>query len=168
MFPTSNGGTRVESLDESFLIPPAEEYTINGLDHIGSYIPRLFDTSNDFKSLSFFDTSGRGLGLHSRDGRIEAVFTLCKRTELRTERLIRSFFMSLGVQPSKDYLADNGGRPDATLVLAYPLNRNLSEAVAFVRRILIELCGVQPGGGLQIKYWTKRKQRKASGSHLNI
>jgi hypothetical protein len=157
IFPKSDGGSRVESSRESFDIPPAEKYEANGLHHIGSYISRLFEPTNDFKSLSFFSTNGRGLGLHSHDGKIEAVFTLSSQTERGAEHAIRSFFESLGEGPSADYVAENGGIPGAALVLSYSLSHDLDGTVSLVHRMLVELCQVRPESDLQIKYWIKKK-----------
>jgi hypothetical protein len=161
MFQTPDGSSRVNASDESFLIPSADRYSINGLDHISSYISRLFEYSSDFKSISIFTPSGdRGLALHSRNGKIEAVLSLCKQKELEMEHSIRSFFKSLGIRPSKDYLASNGRRVNATLVLVYPLDYDLQKVATFARRILVELYEVRPDGGLQIKYWRKKRTVK--------
>jgi hypothetical protein len=57
--------------------------------------------------------------------------------------------------PSHDYLAGNGGVPDATRILDYPIGGSTAEVTALTKRILQELCGVSPTEALDIKYEDK-------------
>jgi hypothetical protein len=54
-----------------------------------------------------------------------------------------------------DYLAGNGGVPDATRILEYPLSGSTVEVTALTKRILQELCSVSPTEALDIKYTAK-------------
>ena len=77
------------------------------------------------------------------------------RQESQREAAIRAFFSSLGIAPSQDYLAGNGGVPDATRILDYPIKGSTAEVTALTKRILQELCGVSATEALDISYGDK-------------
>jgi hypothetical protein len=90
--------------------------------------------------------------LHATGGTVEAHLTVEWRQEPNREVAIRTFFASLGTPPSEDYLAGNGGIPDATRLLAYPLRGDALALAELTKRILRELCGVSPAEPLNIGY----------------
>ena len=133
-----------------------DRYATNGFNHIDAYLTRLLVPTNRFKYLSMFTPDGtRGFGLDAKDGIVTASLTVEWRQEGQREATIRSFFNSFGVIPSRDYLAGNGGVPDATRVLEYPVRGNAGEVTALTKRILQELCGVAPTEALNIEYREK-------------
>ena len=96
-----------------------------------------------------------GFGFSVRDGVVEADLTVEWRREARREASIRAFFSSLGIAPSHDYLAGNGGVGDATRILDYRTTASTAEITALTKRILQELCGVSPTEALNISYRDK-------------
>ncbi len=136
--------------------PAPDHYAKNGFDHIEPYVSRLLVPTNQFKFLHLFTPDGkRGFGFSARDGVVEASLTVEWRQEAQREATIRAFFRSLGIAPSRDYLAGNGGVPDAMRFLEYPISGSAAEVTALTKRILQELCGVSPTEALDISYGDK-------------
>ena len=136
--------------------PAPDHFEKNAFDHLEPYVSRLLAPSNRFKFLHIFTPDGnRGFGLTVRGGLVEAGINLDWRKEGQREATIRSFFGSLGVAPSQDYLAGNGGVPDATRILEYPVKGSTADVTALTKRILQELCGVSPAEALNISYGEK-------------
>jgi hypothetical protein len=135
---------------------PPDHYATDGFSYVEPYISHLLVPTNRVKFLHIFTPDGnRGFGLHARDGVVEASLTVEWRQDTQREATIRSFFSSLGIAPSRDYLAGNGGVPEATRMLEYPLNGDTVEVTALTKRILQELCSVSPTEALDIKYTDK-------------
>lgn len=133
-----------------------DHYATNGFDHIEPYVSRLFAPTNRFKFLSIFTPDGnRGFGFHAKDGGVMATLTVEWRQEPQREAAIRTFFSSLGITPSRDYLAGNGGVPNATRILEYPIAGGTNAVTPLTKRILQELCNVSPTEALNIKYEDK-------------
>lgn len=147
------GGTITFSRTGVSLEPPADYYATNGFDRIESYVSRLLVPSTRFKHVSIFTPDGkRGVGLQAWDGKIEAGLTVDWRQDAEKEATIRSFFERLGIAPTRDWLAGDGGVPDATRCLTYPITGNADEVTAITKRILHELYGVSPTEALDIDY----------------
>jgi len=135
---------------------PPDHYATDGFSHVDPYISHLLVPTSRFKFLHIFTSDGnRGFGLHARDGVVEASLTVEWQQDPQREATIRSFFSSLGIVPSRDYLASNGGVPDATRILDYPLSGSAVEVTALTKRILQELCSVSPTEALDMKYTDK-------------
>jgi hypothetical protein len=155
-FVRPGGGTATFSrTGVSFGAAPAH-YATNGFNHIEPYVARLLVPTNTFKYLSFFTPDGnRGFGFNARNGLVQATLTVEWRQEAQREADIRAFFSSLGIVPSQDYLAGNGGVPDSTRILEYPVGGNPDQVTALTKRILKELCDVSPTEALGISYEDK-------------
>ena len=148
-----SGATVTFSRTGVSLEPAPDHYPTNGFDRIEPYVSRLLVPTNRFKFLSMFTPDrNRGFGLDAKDGVVEASLTVEWRQEAQREATIRSFFSSLGIAPSRDYLAGNGGVADATRILHYPVKGTVSEMTALTKRILQELCSVSPTEALDISY----------------
>jgi hypothetical protein len=153
---TSNGGGITLSQSGIAREPAPDHYASNGFDQIDPYISRLLVPTNRFKSIAIFTPDGnRGFGLDARDGVATAGLTVEWRQEAQREAAIRAFFKELQIEPSRDYLAGNGGVPDATRILDYPVKGNAAEVTILAKRILHELCGVSPNEALDITYRDK-------------
>ena len=112
--------------------------------------------TNTFKFLSLFTPDGtRGFGFNAKSGVVHLNLFVDWRQQPQREAAIRAFFSSLSITPLRDYLAGNGGVPDATRVLEYPVSGSPAEVTALTRRILQELCGVSPVEALDISYQEK-------------
>ena len=133
-----------------------DHYPTNGFDHIEPYVARFLVPSHKFKSLGISTPDGkRALSLRARDGKAEVFLSVEWRQEPEREAAIRSFFKSIGIAPSMDYLAANGGVQGSTRCLEYPIKGSASEVTALTQRILRELCGVTPTEALDIDYKDK-------------
>lgn len=131
-------------------------YLTNGFDHIGPYISRFLVPSHGLKSLGVSTPDGQhALLFTARDGKVEAFFSIEWRQKPEQETAIRKFFKSLCVSPTEDYLASNGGVPDSTRCLMYPIAGNADEVTALTKRILQELCGMSPTEAVDIEYRDK-------------
>jgi hypothetical protein len=152
-FSTPSGGTVTFSRTGGSLEAAPDHYATNGFDHIEAYVARLLVPTNQFKFLQLFTPDGtRGFGFDAKDGVVHAVLTIEWRQESQRETAIRAFFSSLGIAPSRDYLAGNGGVADATRMLEYPVIGSTAEMTKLTKRILQELSGVSPTEALDIKY----------------
>ena len=141
----SRGGLELESAPDYF--------TTNGFEQIQSYVSRLTAVTNGYQFLHIFTPDRmRGFGLSSEEGVVKAGLTVEWRDEAEREKAIRSFFGALGIAPSEDYLAGNGGVPDATRILEYPLTGSATEITALTKRILEDLCGISKNEPLTIKF----------------
>jgi hypothetical protein len=151
-----NGGRVTFSHTGVSFEPAPDYYVTNGFDYIEPYVSRLLVPTNHFKFLHIFTPDGnRGFGMSARDGKTEAGLTVEWRQEAQREAATRAFFGALGIAPSRDYLAGNGGVPDATRILHYPVTGSAAEVAALTKRILEELCGVKPTEALNIGYRDK-------------
>lgn len=133
-----------------------DHYATNGFEHIEPYVARLLVPTNHFESLQMFTPDGkRGFGFSAKDGVVEAGLTVEWRQEGQREAAIRAFFSWLQITPTRDYLAGNGGVPDATRILEYRISGTTAEVTTLTKRILKELCGISPTEALNIKYGDK-------------
>jgi hypothetical protein len=156
IFSRPGGGSMTFSRTGVSFQSAPDHYASNGFDHLEPYISKLLATTNGYRFLHIFTPDGKGGFLFSaRDGAVEASLTVEWRQEAQREATIREFFSSLRITPSQDYLAGNGGVPDATRVLAYRISGSSGEVTALTKRILGELCGIAPTDALDIKYGTK-------------
>jgi hypothetical protein len=153
IFRRSNGGWVTISRRGIRVDPAPIRYTSEAFEQVEAYVVRLMASDRRKRYLDFFTPAGdRGFGLWVTDGPIEAHFTVEWRQEPEREKAIRGVFASLSIDPSEDYLAGNGGVPDATRLLAYPLSGDAKDVAALAKRILQELCYVSPTEPLDIGY----------------
>lgn len=151
-----SGGTVTFSRSGVSVEAAPDHFATNGFDHIEPYVSRLLVPTNRFKFLNIFTPDGtRGFGFVAKDGVNLSFLTVEWRQESQRETAIRAFFSSLGIAPSRDYLAGNGLVPDATRLLEYPITGSTAEVTALTKRILQELCGVTPTEALDISYGDK-------------
>src|SRR5436190_21608473 len=135
-----SGGTVTFSRTGVSLETAPDHYATNGFDHIEPYVSRLLVPTNRFKFLHMFTPVGnRGFGFSARDGVVQAGLTVEWRQEAQREAAIRAFFTSLGITPSQDRLAGNGGVADATRILEYPIKGSTAEVTPRTEGILQNL-----------------------------
>lgn len=132
-------------------IPPRpDRYSTNAFASIEPYISRLLVSSRQSKSLFIFTPHRqRGFVFFAREGRVEVLLALQQSKGAARESAVRKLFSSLGIAPSRDYLAD------MTRVLHYPVHGNASGMTALTIRILQEVFGVSPEDALDITYEDK-------------
>ena len=132
-----------------------KRFVSEGLSEVAPFVTELYSRKTDFSSLMISSLDGeRGLLLTNEQGAIGIGFTIEKQQEAEREERIRSFFEDLGVNPSEDYLARNGGVPDATQILHYPLAGDQEQVLEIVRRVLRELYDIRSEEGLDLQLST--------------
>lgn len=153
IFPRGDGGSVVLSRWRIEFEAPPDHDTVGAFDHIESYVSRLMAEPRKSRWVMIFTPAGdRGFALRGSQEVIEAHLTVEWRQQPKREAAIRAFFDARHIPPIEDYLAGNGGVPDATRLFAYPLTGSPSEVTAITRRILEELCGVSSTEPLNIRY----------------
>jgi hypothetical protein len=155
MFDLPSGKT-VEISDSGVGFRPApDHYSSDGFTQIEKYISKLTVESSDYKSLMIFSPDGnRGMFFSSKYGAIEANLSVEVNPNPAREKKIRDFFSSLGVEPTSDYLAQNGNIPDSTRNLSYPVPGTASELTTLTKRILQDLCGISPDEPLSFSFYS--------------
>lgn len=131
---------------------PEPDSVTNGLAAIPAYVARFIGSTAPFASLSVLTADGsRGCGLTRRDGKMQIFFPVDWRRQPEQEHRLREFFAQRSIAPVHDYLAGNGGVPDATRILMYPLP-NSPESVAALCSDLLDSCfGVTSEETLQFR-----------------
>ena len=153
IFTLHNGATITFSRTGVSFESAPDHYSVDGIDQVDSYIPKLLEPSRKFKYLHMFTPDGdRGFGLSVRNGIVEASLSLDAREETARESMVRQFFRELGIEPSRDYLSANGGVPDATRHLSYPLTADVHEITEVTKQVLQKLCSISPSEALNVKY----------------
>ena len=128
-------------------------YPENGFEHLGSYISKLVEYSDESKLLIISTPEGdKALGLSSKAGIVDVGFTVEWKQEPEEERMIRDYFKRMNIKPHHDYLADNGGIKDSTRVLDYDIQGNEKEITMLVKDILKKLCNISETEALNIYY----------------
>ena len=95
-----------------------------GFAQVESFVVRVL-SSNARSSWAIFSTKSGNTSISV--GKYKGAITLGMTVEVRSrarERALRAFFEDRGILPSRDYLAKNGGVPDATRVLDYPMPKH--------------------------------------------
>src|SRR5260221_2655246 len=153
IFPQRDGGSVVLSRWRIEFEGPPDHYAVGAFDHIESYVSRLMVEPRKRRYVMIFTPAGdRGFALHGSQEAIEAHLTVEWRQQAKREAAIRAFFETRGISPTEDYLSGNGGVPDATRLLAYPLAGSSPEVTEITERILEELCSVSSTEPLNIRY----------------
>jgi len=128
-------------------------YPENGFEHLDSYISKLLVYSGEFKSSIISTPSGdKALGLDTRAGVLNIVFTVEWKQEPEKERAIRDYFHRLNILPHRDYLAANGGIPDSTRVLDFIIEGNEKEVTELVKDVLKKLCDISEAEAINIYF----------------
>src|SRR5262249_34157875 len=104
----------------------------------------LLRSSARFTSVIIATPDGQiAVSLWQRGGVPEFTLSVEWRSQPEQERAVRQFFSTRGLSTSHDYLAGNGGGPDATRCLGYFLPPDVQYITALTRDVLCEviICG---------------------------
>ena len=144
-------------------IPPPDRYETDGPSHVKDYIPAMIRSQADFCHLHVFTFDGRrGFGLQKRrDEPIHLAMTFEWRKHPEREQRARDFFQSLSIKPTTHYLAGNGGVPDATRVLDWPIGEEPAFVIDICERAMRELCAIKDEEGLGIRFDEAESRDKA-------
>ena len=109
IFRRPDGGSIVVGRGSLRSEPPPKSYPTNGFHHLEEYLAKLQSKTRGFQSAIFATEEGdRACSFWSRDGKVEVALSVEWRTESDREARIRAFFGGRSVEPSEDYLSDNG------------------------------------------------------------
>src|SRR5262245_37184747 len=99
-------------------IPEPDHFTSDGFAQLESYVSRLLRSSARFTSVIIATPDQQiAVSLWQRGGVPEFTLSVEWRSQPERERAVRQFFAERGLSASHDYLAGNGGVPDATRCL---------------------------------------------------
>ena len=68
------------------------------------------------------------------------------------EAAIREFFARRSISPSDDYLAANGGVPEAARILSFPMPRDAALVAQIAADLLREIYRLRDSTALDIRY----------------
>ena len=132
---------------------PAAARHPNGLAQIESYVSRVL-ASNALSSWVGLSTkSGNtAISVAKHDSKLSLGLTVEVKRERSREAAIRQFFASRSIFPTKDYLAANGGVPEATRVLDFPMPDQPPEVAQIAADLLREVYRLRETTTLDIRY----------------
>jgi len=116
---------------------PAATRCPRGFAHIETFVARVL-LSNARSTWAIVSTKSGNTSISI--GKYKGVVSLGMTVEVRSrarESALRAFFEERGIVPTRDYLAKNGGVPDARRVLDYPMP---NDAVA-IAELAVDLLG---------------------------
>ncbi len=134
-------------------IPKPESFRSDGFVRIERYVSRLLQASARFTSLIIAAPERNfAVDLWQRSGVPGLTLIVDWGAEPERERAIRQFFAERKLSPSQDYLAGNGGVPDATRVLTYDLPADLQFITAVTKDALRQIYQLREQDGLDFTY----------------
>jgi hypothetical protein len=134
-------------------IPKPDRFSRNGFAQIESYVSRLLRSSARFTSLIIVTPDGqKGCSLSQRAGVPQFSLSVDWRSEAERERAIRQLFAERELATSQDYLAGNGGVPDATRCLGYSLPSDVQFITTLTKDVLRRIYDVREQDALDFTY----------------
>lgn len=134
-------------------IPEPDHFPVDGFSHIKRYVVRLLSSTARYTSLRISTPDEQiAVGLWQHGGLLEFSLTVQWRQEPEREHSIRRFFADRGFPCRQDYLAGNGGVPDATRCLTYSAPPDSIVVTQSVRDILRDVYGLQDSDALDFSY----------------
>ena len=118
-------------------IPEPDHFASDGFAQIEGYVSRLLGSSALFTSIIIATPDQQmAVSLWQRAGVPEFTLSVEWRSEAGRERAVRQFFSARGLSASHDYLAGNGGVPDASRCLGYFLPPDVQFVTALTKDVL--------------------------------
>ena len=134
-------------------IPPPDSFATDGFAHIQSYVIRLLKSSGSFTSVIIATPDQQiAVSLWQRGGVPEFTVSVEWRSEPERERVVRQFFAERRLSTSHDYLAGNGGVPDATRCLGYFLPPDVQFITTLTKDVLQEIYRLREQDALDFSY----------------
>ena len=100
---------------------PAATRCLRGFSAIEQFVERVLSSKADSSWVIISTWSGNtSISIAKHNGTVSLGMTVDARSRAR-EKSLRAFFAGQGIAPSRDYLAKNGGVPDATRVFDFPM-----------------------------------------------
>jgi hypothetical protein len=134
-------------------LPAPDHFASDGFVQIESYVSRLLRSSGRFTSVIIATPDGQmAVGLWQRAGVPEFTLSVDWRSEAERERTVRQFFSERALSTSHDYLAGNGGVPDATRCLGYFLPPDVQFITALTKDFLCRIYRLREHGALDFSF----------------
>ena len=134
-------------------MPKPDSFGSDGFVQIESYVSRLLRSSARFTSLIIATPDGqKGFSLCQRAGVPQCSLHVEWRSEAERERAIRQFFAERELGTTHDYLAGNGGVPDATRCLGYFLPSDVQFITTLTKDVLRRIYDVREQDALDFTY----------------
>jgi hypothetical protein len=138
---------------------PAAIRHLNGLAQVRSYVSCVLTSKAPSSWVHFSTKSGQtSISVAKHDGKLSIGLTVDAKRPRNREAAIREFFARRSILPSNDYLAGNGGVPEATRVLDFPMPQDLSVVAEITSDLLREIYRLSSTSTLDIRF----EEREAS------
>jgi hypothetical protein len=124
----------------------------NGLAQVEPYIARVLASRAKSSSTQFSTKSGNtAISVAKYEGKLLLGLTVDAKQRKR-EAGIRAFFAKRRILPKNDYLAANGGVPEATRVMDFPMPHDVGVAAAIASDLLREIYRLSTTTILDIRF----------------
>lgn len=134
-------------------IPEHDHFASDGFAQLESYVSRLLRTSARFTSVMIATPDQQmAVSLWQRGGVPEFTLSVEWRSESERESAIRQFFAERRLSTSHDYLAGNGGVPDATRCLGYFLPPDVQFITALTKDVLRQIYQLREQDALDFSF----------------
>ena|SRR5437870_3509911 len=134
-------------------IPEPDSFASDGFTQIEGYVSRLLGSSARFTSVIIATPDQQiAVSLWQRAGVPEFTLSVEWRSETERERAVRQFFAERGLSTSHDYLAGNGGVPDATRCLGYFLPSDAQFITTLTKAVLREIYQLREQDALDFSF----------------
>jgi hypothetical protein len=133
-------------------VPPSTRHAA-GLAEIEGYVARVIASKAKSSSVHFSTKSGNtAIGVAKLENKLSLGLVTSTRRERKREAAIRQFFAALSISPSADYLAANGGVPNATRVLEFPVPHDPAVVAQIAADLLRNIYRLRDSTTLDIRF----------------
>jgi len=144
-------------------VPPADRFASEGISQIQPFVSRVLRSTADSAWIVIATPSGRtAISIGKHNGALSLGVSVGVR-ERKCETSVRSFFAERGIGPSRDYLAGNGGVPNAVRILEFPLPRTAQRSAVIAADLLRAVYRLTNRSALDIRL-TENEQPNFSSS----
>ena len=132
---------------------PAAIRHMNGIAKIEAYVERLLRSKAKSAWANLSTKSGNtAISIAQHERKLSLGLSTSTARERTREAAIREFFARRSISPSDDYLAANGGVPEATRILSFPMPRNTAVVAQIAADLLREIYRLRDSTTLDIRY----------------
>ncbi|WP_171160075.1 hypothetical protein [Usitatibacter palustris] len=131
---------------------PAATRHLDGLAQVKPYMARVLASEASSSWAQFSTNSGHtAISLGKRDGRLYLALTVEVKQRKR-EADVRAFFSKRSILPTSDYLGANGGVPEATRIMDFPIPNDVGIAARIATDLLREVYRLRDTTTLDIRF----------------
>lgn len=134
-------------------IPEPDHFSSDGFAQIESYVSRLLGSSARFTSVIIATPNQQiAVSLWRRGGIPQFTLSVEWRSQADREQAVRHLFAERGLSASHDYLAGNGGVPDATRCLGYFLPPDVQFITTLTKDVLRQIFQLREQDALDFSF----------------